>query len=100
MALALSALAAFAQDAMISPETPTTIALPGGERVEQAGQPNKINSDQRWLGLYTTDALGQFGRGFPEYPGDNKVAISLTQEMLQPHLGSRVSASASASASR
>lgn len=37
MALALSALAAFAQDAMISPETPTTIALPGGERVEQAG---------------------------------------------------------------
>ena len=90
MALALSALAAFAQDAMISPETPTTIALPGGERVEQAGQPNKINSDQRWLGLYTTDALGQFGRGFPEYPGDNKVAISLTQEMLQPHLGSRV----------
>ena len=90
MALALSALAAFAQDAMISPEAPTTIALPGGERVEQAGQPNKINSDQRWLGLYTTDALGQFGRGFPEYPGDNKVAISLTQEMLQPHLGSRV----------
>lgn len=90
MALALSALAAFAQDAMISPEPPTTIALPGGERVEQAGQPNKINSDQRWLGLYTTDALGQFGRGFPEYPGDNKVAISLTQEMLQPHLGSRV----------
>ena len=90
MALTLSALAAFAQDAMISPEAPTTIALPGGERVEQAGQPNKINSDQRWLGLYTTDALGQFGRGFPEYPGDNKVAISLTQEMLQPHLGSRV----------
>lgn len=48
MALALSALAAFAQDAMISPEPPTTIALPGGERVEQAGQPNKINSDQRY----------------------------------------------------
>ena len=47
MALALSALAAFAQDAMISSEAPTTIALPGGERVEQAGQPNKINSDQR-----------------------------------------------------
>ena len=95
MALALSALAAFAQDAMISPEAPTTIALPGGERVEQAGQPNKINSDQRWLGLYTTDALGQFGRGFPEYPGDNKVA-----RCSSPIWAVGWSASASASASR
>lgn len=90
IASALFALGAAAQAAAPRPVSSHIVTLPKGQQADQVPQSSRISSDQRWFGLYDSDALAQFGRGFPQYPGDNKAAISLKEEMLQAHVGSKV----------
>lgn len=52
----------------------------------------KIAANQRWLGYYNSDALAEShkGMGLPGYPGDNKVAICLSEEILKPYVGKNI----------
>lgn len=54
--------------------------------------PKKIASNQRWVGYYSSDALSDpdDGIGLPYYPGENKVAINLTESMLEPYIGMKI----------
>lgn len=88
--LALSALGAGAQVAPQAPASPYIVTLPAGQTAPEASSPTRISSNQRWLGLYDSDNLAQFGRGFPAYPGEMSAAVSLKADMLQPHVGSKV----------
>ncbi len=57
-----------------------------------AKAPKKIASNQRWVGYYSSDALSDpdDGIGLPYYPGENKVAINLTESMLEPYIGMKI----------
>lgn len=52
----------------------------------------KIAANQRWLGYYNSDALAEShkGMGLPDYPGENKVAICLSEEILKPYVGKNI----------
>lgn len=52
----------------------------------------KIAANQRWLGYYNSDALTEThkGMGLPDYPGENKVAICLSEEILKPYVGKNI----------
>ena len=52
----------------------------------------KIAANQRWLGYYNSDALAEehYGMGIPGYPGDNKVAICLSEDILKPYVGKNI----------
>lgn len=52
----------------------------------------KIAANQRWLGYYNSDALAGLhnGMGMPAYPGDNKVAICLSEDILKPYVGKNI----------
>lgn len=52
----------------------------------------KIAANQRWLGYYNSDALAEphKGMGIPGYPGDNKVAICLSEDILKPYVGKNI----------
>lgn len=52
----------------------------------------KIAANQRWLGYYNSDALAKShkGMGLPDYPGENKVAICLSEEILKPYVGKNI----------
>lgn len=52
----------------------------------------KIAANQRWLGYYNSDALTEShkGMGIPGYPGENKVAICLSEEILKPYVGKNI----------
>lgn len=52
----------------------------------------KIAANQRWLGYYNSDALTEShkGMGIPGYPGDNKVAICLSEDILKPYVGKNI----------
>lgn len=52
----------------------------------------KIAANQRWLGYYNSDALAEpnKGMGIPAYPGDNKVAICLSEDILKPYVGKNI----------
>lgn len=52
----------------------------------------KIAANQRWLGYYNSDALAEShkGMGIPAYPGDNKVAICLSEDILKPYIGKNI----------
>lgn len=52
----------------------------------------KIAANQRWLGYYNSDALTEShkGMGIPAYPGDNKVAICLSEDILKPYVGKNI----------
>lgn len=52
----------------------------------------KIAANQRWLGYYNSDALAGLhnGMGIPAYPGDNKVAICLSEDILKPYVGKNI----------
>ena len=52
----------------------------------------KIAANQRWLGYYNSDALAEehLGMGMPAYPGDNKVAICLSEDILKPYVGKNI----------
>lgn len=52
--------------------------------------PRKIASNQRWVGYYSSDALADYGMGVPSYPGENKVAIYLTESILKPYIGMKI----------
>lgn len=52
--------------------------------------PKKIASNQRWVGYYSSDALADYGMGVPSYPGENKVAIYLTESILKPYIGMKI----------
>lgn len=54
--------------------------------------PNKIASNQRWVGYYSSDALADpdDGLGVPSYPGENKVGIYLTESILEPYIGMKI----------
>lgn len=57
-----------------------------------AKAPKKIASNQRWVGYYSSDALSDpdDGIGLPYFPGENKVAINLTESMLEPYIGMKI----------
>ena len=57
-----------------------------------AKAPKKIASNQCWVGYYSSDALSDpdDGIGLPYYPGENKVAINLTESMLEPYIGMKI----------
>ena len=52
----------------------------------------KIAANQRWLGYYNSDALAGLhnGMGMPACPGDNKVAICLSEDILKPYVGKNI----------
>lgn len=52
----------------------------------------KIAANQRWLGYYNSDALTEphKGMGIPGYPGENKVAICLSEDILKPYVGKNI----------
>lgn len=52
----------------------------------------KIAANQRWLGYYNSDALAEShkGMGLPDYPGENKVAICLSEDILKPYVGKNI----------
>lgn len=52
----------------------------------------KIAANQRWLGYYNSDALAEehYGMGIPAYPGENKVAICLSEDILKPYVGKKI----------
>lgn len=52
----------------------------------------KIAANQRWLGYYNSDALAEpnKGMGIPAYPGENKVAICLSEDILKPYVGKNI----------
>lgn len=52
----------------------------------------KIAANQRWLGYYNSDALAEShkGMGLPGYPGENKVAICLSEDILKPYVGKNI----------
>ena len=52
----------------------------------------KIAANQRWLGYYNSDALTEThkGMGLPDYPGENKVAICLSEDILKPYVGKNI----------
>lgn len=52
----------------------------------------KIAANQRWSGYYNSDALAEShkGMGLPDYPGENKVAICLSEEILKPYVGKNI----------
>lgn len=52
--------------------------------------PRKIASNQRWVGYYSSDELADYGMGVPSYPGENKVAIYLTESILKPYIGMKI----------
>lgn len=56
----------------------------------QARKVAKIESNQRWVGYYSSDALAENGMGIPSYPGDNKAGICLDAEKLQPYAGMQI----------
>ena len=56
----------------------------------QARKVAKIESNQRWVGYYSSDALAENGMGIPSYPGDNKAAICLSADKLQPYEGMQI----------
>lgn len=90
IAAALLTLGASAQEAAIRPIPTTTDALPTGKTVAKSSPFRDISGDQQWFGLYNSDALAEKGTGYPQYPGSNKAAIDLNEEMLQAHIGSKV----------
>ena len=63
---------------------------PAVTQYNQAQKVAKIADNQRWLGYYNSDALGESGVGVPSIPGDNKAAILLTNEMLKPYEGKKI----------
>lgn len=52
----------------------------------------KIAANQRWVGYYSSDALAAAhkGMGIYNYPGDNKVAICLSEAILKPYVGKNI----------
>lgn len=52
----------------------------------------KVANNQRWLGYYNSDSWAGEGQGMgvPSYPGDNQVAIYLTQDILKSYVGMKI----------
>lgn len=52
----------------------------------------RIAANQRWVGYYSSDALAAAhkGMGIYNYPGDNKVAICLSEAILKPYVGKNI----------
>ena len=52
----------------------------------------KVANNQRWLGYYNSDSWAGEGQGMgvPSYPGDNQVAIYLSQDILKSYVGMKV----------
>ena len=52
----------------------------------------KIATNQRWLGNYSSDELEEAhsGLGLSSCPGKNKVAVNLTESMLEPYVGMKI----------
>lgn len=92
LTLASAALATLAS-AQVSVQQPTLSVVetsPVATQYNQARKVAKIADNQRWLGYYNSDALAQNGMGVPSYPGNNKAAILLTEDMLKPYVGKQI----------
>lgn len=52
----------------------------------------RIAANQRWVGYYSSDALAAAhkGMGIYNFPGDNKVAICLSEAILKPYVGKNI----------
>lgn len=64
--------------------SPKTVHFNGAKKVA------KIESNQRWVGNYTSDALADYGLGVPNYPGNNRAAAWISSETLQSYVGKQV----------
>lgn len=64
--------------------SPKTVHFNGAKKVA------KIESNQRWVGNYTSDALAEYGLGVPTYPGNNRAAAWISSETLQSYVGKQV----------
>ena len=86
------AAAAFALNVSAQVQQSTRVVAVSPVAVQQAGAKKvaKIAANQRWAGLYSSDALAQYGMGVPDYPGDNKAAIFLTPDMMKGYVGKKI----------
>lgn len=80
--------------AQVSVQTQQTIVTANPQAVKQAparkAAPAKIEANQRWVGLYSSDALGENGMGIPEVAGNNRAAALLDNSILSSAYGKKV----------
>lgn len=88
----LLSLAAAALALSASAQVSTRVVSVGPSAVQYAGAKKvaKIASNQRWAGLYSSDALGEYGIGIPNYPGDNKCAAYLSPTVMSGYVGKKI----------
>lgn len=58
--------------------------------VKKAAPRKALSANQRLIGTYTSDALAANGLGIPNFPGNNKAAITLDKDMLAPYVGKKI----------
>ena len=89
LTLAAAALAVSAS-AQVHHETRVVTVSPAAVQAQSPQKVARIASNQRWAGLYTSDALAEYGLGVPTYPGDLRAGAYLTSDMMNPYVGKKI----------
>lgn len=89
LTLAAAALAVSAS-AQVHHETRVVTVSPAAVQAQSPQKVARIASNQRWAGLYTSDALAEYGLGVPTFPGDLKAGAYLTADMMNPYVGKKI----------